>query len=118
VDELLDVDREYRAAARAGRLHRIAPRRFNPDRRAWLPVMHTWRNGRHYTALFSNTARAHALGHTLDWVVLYWDTHHGQQQHTVVTATTGPLVGQRVVRGRELECEVYYGAARGPASAP
>ena len=108
VDELLDVDREYRAAARAGRLHRIAPRRFNPERRAWLPVMHTWRGGRHYTVLFSNTARAHALGKTRDWVVLYYDGRDGQRQHTVVTATSGPLARHRVVRGREVECEAFY----------
>jgi hypothetical protein len=109
VDELLDVDREYRAASAAGRLHRIAPRRFNPERIAWLPVMHTWRGPRHYTALFSNTARAHELGRTHDWVVLYFDGRDGERQHTVVTATSGPLKGQRVVRGREAECERFYG---------
>lgn len=120
VDELLDVDREYRAASAAGRLHRIAPRRFNPERVAWLPVMHTWRGARHYTALFSNTARAHQLGRTQDWVVVYFDGSDGEHQHTVVTATSGPLKGQRVVRGRESECERFYAAnapirpARGP----
>jgi len=106
--ELLDVDREYRAASAAGRLKRIAPRRFNPARRAWLPVMHTWRDGRHYTVLFSNTARAHQLGRTHDWVVMYFDGRDGERQHTVVTATTGALKGQRVVRGREVECAAYY----------
>jgi hypothetical protein len=108
VEELLDVDREYRAASTAGRLHRIAPRRFNPRRTAWLPVMHTWRGPRHYTVLFSNTARAHQLGRTRDWVVLYFDGRDGEQQHTVVTATAGPLKGHRIVRGREAECEAYY----------
>jgi Holliday junction resolvasome RuvABC DNA-binding subunit len=108
VAEILDVDREYRDASAAGRLRTIAPRRFNPKHEAWLPVMHTWRGGRHYTALFSNTARAHQLGRTRDWVVLYFDGDHGERQHTVVTATSGPLEGRRVVRGRELECEQYY----------
>lgn len=108
VAELLDVDREYLEAARAGRLTRIAPRRFNPEREAWLPVMHAWRGGRHYTALFSNTARAHQLGKTHDWVVLYFDTPDGERQHTVVTAPSGSLQGRRVVRGRETECEEYY----------
>jgi len=108
VEELLDVDREFRAASAAGRLHRIAPRRFNPRRTAWLPVMHTWRGPRHYTALFSNTARAHQLGRTRDWVVLYFDGRDGEQQHTVVTAPAGPLKGNRIVRGREAECEAYY----------
>lgn len=39
-----------------------------------------------------------------DWVVLYAedDAHH-ERQYTVVTATRGPLAGQRVVRGREAE---------------
>jgi hypothetical protein len=108
VAELLDVDREYRAASAAGRLRTIAPRRFNPKHEAWLPVIHTWRGGRHYTALFSNTARAHQLGRTRDWVVLYFDGADGERQNTVVTATSGPLEGRRVVRGRELECEQYY----------
>jgi hypothetical protein len=120
VGELLDVDREYRTAAAAGRLPRIAPRRFNPERRAWLPVLHTERGSRHYTALFSNTARAHELGRTRDWVVLYVDGGRGERQYTVVTARRGALEGRRVVRGREPECLEYY-RARGaalPAGAP
>ena len=62
VAELLDVDREYRERGGKGKLPRISPRRFNPTREAWLPVLHTHRGERHYTALFSNTARAHELG--------------------------------------------------------
>lgn len=108
IAELLNVDREYREASAAGRLRRIAPRRFNPEREAWLPVMHTWRGARHYTVLFSNTARAHQLGRTHDWVVLYFDTGHGERQYTVITATSGTLRGLRVVRGREMECERHY----------
>lgn len=103
VAELLDVDREYRDSAAAGRLPTIAPRRFNPSRTAWLPVLHTTRGRRHYTALFSNTARAHQLGRTNDWVVIYWEDGHGERQCTVVTATRGPLEGRRIVRGREDE---------------
>ena len=56
------MDREYREQADAGKLPRIAPRRFNPSRAAWLPVLHTRRGQRAYTALFSNTARAHRAG--------------------------------------------------------
>ena len=105
VDELLDVDREYRSAARAGTLVTIAPRRFNPRGEAWLPVLHTQREGWHFTALFSNTARAHELGREHDWVVIYAeDPQHGERQYTVVTATHGSLAGRRVVRGREAEC--------------
>ena len=104
-DTLLEVDRDYRKLARAGKLPKIAPRRFNPEKRAWLPVMHTERDGWHFTVLFSNTARAHQLGRTEDWVVIYfYDGEHEEAQQTVVTETHGPLKGQRVVRGREQEC--------------
>jgi hypothetical protein len=103
VSELLDVDREYRTAAAAGRLPTIAPRRFNPRHEAWLPILHTRRGSRHYTALFSNTARAHALGRSRDWVVLYSDGPRGEHQWTVVTETSGEWRGRRVVRGREEE---------------
>lgn len=108
VAELLSVDREYRDKARAGQLHKITPRRFNPHKQAWLPVLHTVRGGRHYTALYSNTARAHALGKTDDWVVLYYDGDTGERQCTVITSQRGPLRGKRVVRGREAECKQYY----------
>jgi DNA polymerase (family X) len=108
VSELLDVDREYLSRARAGELPMIAPRRFNPSREAWLPILHTQRGSRHYTALFSNTARAHALGRTRDWVVLYADGERGERQWTVVTGFSGELQGRRVVRGREPECLEHY----------
>jgi putative hydrolase len=102
---LLDVDREYREKAAAGKLRKIAPRRFNPDGKAWLPILHTQRDEWDFTALFSNTARAHDLDKTDDWVVLYFHGDHGREaQRTVVTETTGPLKDQRVVRGRETEC--------------
>jgi hypothetical protein len=117
VSELLAVDREYRAKAAAGELPRIAPRRFNPERVAWLPVLHTQRGESHYTALFSNTARAHELDRTQDWVVLYADGGQAERQYTVVTARLGPLKGKRVVRGREAECMTYYGARRAPPPA-
>lgn len=105
VSLLLDVDRDYRKLARAGKLPKIAPRRFNPEKHPWLPVMHTARGGWHFTVLFSNTARAHQLGRTEDWVVIYfYDGEHEEGQQTVVTETHGRLKGERVVRGREAEC--------------
>lgn len=108
---LLDVDAEYRTKAHAGRLARIAPRRFNPSGKRWLPVLHTERDSWHFTALFSNTARAHELGRTRDWVVVYFRTDHEVEgQRTVVTETQGPQAGQRVVRGRESECQPHDGA--------
>ena len=108
VEELLDVDNEYRTSAAAGQLRRIAPKRFNPSGEAWLPILHAQRGDRHYTALFSNTARAHEKGATRDWVVLYSDGPHGEQQYTVITSHWGRLKGRRIVRGREAECAVYY----------
>lgn len=104
VAELLSVDQEYRDGAAQGRLPRIAPRRLNPEHRAWLPVLHTRRGDRHYTALFSNTAQAHRLDRTRDWVVIYSDGDGEEHQATVVTSRTGLLAGRRVVRGREQEC--------------
>jgi len=108
IDELLDVDREYREEANAGTLQLIAPRRFNPRGEAWLPVLHTQRGARHFTALYSNTARAHQLGKIRDWVVLYYDDGESDGQYTVVTARQGPLKGKRIVRGRESECAAHY----------
>jgi DNA polymerase (family X) len=108
VSELLDVDREYREKAAAGTLTQIAPRRFNPKGDAWLPILHTARNGRHYTALFSNTARAHEQGKTRDWVVLFCDNGDTEHRFTVITSEFGRLQGQRIVAGREAECEKYY----------
>jgi putative hydrolase len=102
---LLAVDAEYRAKARADALPRIAPRRFNPGGEAWLPILHTERDGWHFSVLFSNTARAHELGRTDDWVVIYFHAEDGVEgQRTVVTETRGRLAGSRVVRGREAEC--------------
>lgn len=100
VTEILDVDAEYRRRAERDELPRIAPRRFNSSRRAWLPILHTTRGARHYTALFSNTARAHRLGTTRDWVVVHVDGG-AERSYTVVTARHGPRAGQRLVRGRD-----------------
>lgn len=98
IDLLLDVDNEYRTKAADGRLPMIVPRRFNPDRTRSIPILHTSRDGRHFTALYSNTALAHELDRTDDWVVIYADApDHGRW--TVVTETRGPGTGQRAVRG-------------------
>ena len=110
---LLSVDREYRAKAAAGRLTLIAPKRFNPEGKAWLPVLHTRRGEWHFTALYSNTARAHELGRTRDWVVIFfYDGEHREHQCTVVTEGRGALAGQRVVRGREAECRALLEEAQ------
>jgi hypothetical protein len=108
---VLDVDQEYRQQAAAGCLPGIAPRRWNPGGVAWLPVLHTRRGAWHYTALYSNTPRAHAMSMTHDWVVVCRDDPGGRGRWTVLTARYGPLRGRRIVRRREPECAGYY--ARG-----
>jgi len=110
VEMLLAVDAAYRKGAAGDEFPKIAPRRFNPEGEAWLPVMHETRDDWHFTALYSNTARAHELHKTDDWVVLYYyDSDHREGQCTVVTESVGRLAGKRVVRGREAECAVHYG---------
>jgi putative hydrolase len=108
VSELLDIDREYRSLANSGKLPRVSPRRFNPTQEAWLPILHTVRGERHYTALFSNTTRAHEQDAIRDWVIIYRDDDHNHGRWTVITAHFGRLHGRRIVRGREVECDQYY----------
>ncbi len=109
IELLLTVDQEYRAQADAGTLPTIAPKRFNPEGKAWLPILHSQHGEWHFTVIYSHTARAHELGRTHDWVVVYfYDDHHREGQHTVVTETRGALLGRRVVRGREAECREFY----------
>ncbi len=109
---LLEIDALYRAEAAKGALPRIAPKRFNPTGEAWLPVLHLERDGWSFTALFSNTALAHELGRTDDWVALYFVRDHGpEHQRTAVTETRGPLEGRRVIRGREADCRAHYFAS-------
>jgi DNA uptake protein ComE-like DNA-binding protein len=108
VDLLLEVDADYRRRAEADALPKLAPRRFNPNNEAWLPVMRTERAGWSMTVLFSNTARAHELQKTDDWVIIYYEKDGSESQDTVVTETGGPLQGKRVIRGRERECLQFY----------
>ena len=103
VELLLEVDEEYRNKAAADELPRIAPKRNNPEGAAWLPILHSLRDGWHFTALFSNTDRAHELGRIRDWVVIYYERDGHEGQCTVVTEYRGPKTGHRVVRGREDE---------------
>lgn len=102
---LLEVDAEYRRRAAASDLPRIAPRLHNPSHAAWLPILHGRRGGWQFTAVYSNTARAHDLHRTADWVVLHFRRDGGGGRRTVVTETRGAMAGRRVVRGRETECE-------------
>jgi putative hydrolase len=117
IETLLDVDREYRTKAVEGSLPKIAPKRFNPEGKAWLPILHTERKDWQLTALFSNTARAHELGRIADWVVVYFHSDSQPEgQRTIVTEKRGELAGRRVVRGREAECHNLYFARHHPAA--
>jgi DNA polymerase (family X) len=109
VDLLLDIDEEYRHRAAKGQLKKIAPKRFNPEGRQWLPIMNVRRAGWRFTVLFSNTELAHRIGKTGDWVVIYYERASEQHQSTVITAERGDLEGRRIVRGRERECREHYG---------
>lgn len=101
---LLSVDLEYRTKARQGQLRLIAPKRLNPEGRAWLPIFHTEMEPWYLTALYSSTALAHQLRKTNDWVIIFYGTDSQPEgQCTVVTETSGALKGQRVVRGCEDE---------------
>lgn len=109
VRTLLAIDREYRTAAAAGELPKIAPRRYNPTGEAWLPILHVDRDGFSFTAMFSNTELAHRLERTADWVVIYYDEpHRAEGRVTVVTEHQGSARGLRVVRGRERECAALF----------
>lgn len=102
---LLQIDEQYLKKAEAGELPTIAPKRFNPHGKAWLPILHATRQGWHFTALYSNTARAHQLDRVKDWVVIsFYDDSHHEGQHTVVTETRGAAAGRCIIRGRENEC--------------
>ena len=115
VADILSVDREYRE--RANTLPTITPRRFNETRHRRIPVLHTERGPWQFTALFSNSARAHQFGRTRDWVVIYFErgTRGDDQsvdapegQATVITQHGGGLDGRRVVRSREAESAQFY----------
>lgn len=109
VAQVLIVDREYRQRARARTLPKVAPRRFNPDGTATLPVYRVQHGNTQFTVFYSNSPAAHAAGKTEDWVVVLARRASGTLQYTVVTETRGTWCGQRVVRGREAECRALYG---------
>jgi putative hydrolase len=111
IAELLAIDDEFRRKAGANRLLQVAPLRFNPTGAAWLPILHAHRDGGKYTALFSNSSRAHELGTTHDWVVIIRERRDGGGQWTVVTSRFGKLKGRRIIRGREAECAAHYASS-------
>jgi hypothetical protein len=100
VDELLDVDREFRRAALGGE-----------------SILHTQRDGRRYAAIFSQSALAYQHGRQHDWVIVDLEVPGPNLRWTIVTEWRGVMKGKRVVRGRETECFRYYEAHR-PARKP
>ena len=108
IEELLSVDAEYRREVAIGSLPKIAPKRFNPDGEVWLPILHTQRFGRHYTALYSNTAHAHEANTVGDWVIVHRDDHAAPGRWTIITSQFGPVAGHRLVLEHEPECEAFY----------
>ncbi|MEM9150559.1 MAG: helix-hairpin-helix domain-containing protein, partial [Cyanobacteria bacterium P01_F01_bin.3] len=103
VELLLAVDEQYRYLAKAGQLRMVTPKRFNPEGKRWLPVMEMSKGGWKFNVLYSNTARAHELKKTNDWVVVSYRREGARTnlrgQCTVVTESRGPNRGQRAVRG-------------------
>jgi hypothetical protein len=95
VDELLDLDREFR-------------RRFARGEH----IVHTARGERRYTALYSESPLAHRLRRNRDWVILDHEVPGPNERWTVVTEFRGVLKGKRVVRGREVECFWFHRTAR------
>jgi hypothetical protein len=108
VAEILAVDTEYRRGAEENELPTLSPNRFNPHNEPWLPLLAVRRNGWNYRARYSNSALAHRLGRTQDWVLVSFDDGVVSGQRTVVTESQGKFRGQRVVRGRERECREHY----------
>jgi DNA polymerase (family 10) len=108
VADLLAIDEAYRRQADRDVLPTVTPRRFNPQHEPWLPLFVSDRAGWRCRALFSNTALAHRLQRTHDWVVIAFQDGFSSGQRTVVTETHGDLRGRRVVRGRERECRAHY----------
>ena len=92
VEELLEVDREFR--------------------RQPQPVFHTRRDGRRYSVLYSPTSLARRLRRDRDWVVIDLEQEGPNPRWTVVTERRGVLKGKRVVRSREVECFWYYRTRR------
>lgn len=109
LEDLLALDEDYRACTDSEEL--FAPRRYEPDGERCLGVSRSERGGWSMKALYANSALAHRLERSRDWVVIYYQRGETQGQRTIATETRGEMAGRRVVRGRERECRAYYGVA-------
>ena len=107
VGELLAVDEEFRTLAESKNL-RLSSWDGVAAEAGSAPVLQTRRGGWSLRATFSNTPLAHRLGLTRDWVVIRFSDGTTSGERTVVTETRNHLCGQRVVRGRERECQACW----------
>ena len=97
VAELLDVDREFRRQAASAEA-----------------FLHTTRDGRRYSVLYSRSPHAPPRHRQHGWVVIDLEEPGPNPRWTVVTEWRGVMKGRRVVRGREVECAREYQAQRAP----
>lgn len=107
VSDLLAVDDEYRRLAEARGL-RLSSWKGRPADAIEVPVLQTQRGEWTFRATFSNTPLAHRLGLTRDWVVIRFGNGETTGERTIVTETRNHLHGQRVVRGRERDCQACW----------
>jgi putative hydrolase len=105
VADLLAVDEEYRSLAESRGPRLISGNGMSTDE---VPVLQTQRGEWTFRATFSMTSLASRLGLTRDWVVLRFSNGTDSGERTVVTETCNYLRGQRVVRGRERECQACW----------
>jgi len=105
VADLLEVDAKYRSLA-ASQEARLASWNGTPTDE--VPVLQTQRSEWTFRATFSTTSLAYRLGLTRDWVVIRFSNGTDSGERTVVTEMRNSLRGQRVVRGRERECQACW----------
>ncbi len=69
----------------------IAPRRFNPEGKSWLPVPHTTRETGHFTAPFSNAMAREIKPHArLDSLILLRRSSRGKPTYGCYRAAWPP----------------------------
>jgi Helix-hairpin-helix domain len=88
VSDLLAVDDEYR--------------------RLGASALTVHRNGWTFRASYSSSPLAYRLGQTRDWVVIRFAKDELAGERVVVSESRPPWRGQRVVRGREHECQACW----------
>lgn len=96
VEELLGVDEEYRAL--------VAVR----GEGLGTPILRTSRGGWNFRVTFSPSPLAYRLGRQRDWIAIHFDNGEHSGERIIVTESRAPNAGQRVVRGRERECQVSW----------